>query len=791
MRTANVLRNFIFAVTAASVSTTSLPVLAQSSGAILEEIVVTARKREESLQDTPLAVTAFGAADLEQRNIGGISEISRYTPNIQFDNVASESGGGGSSQISIRGIGQTDYVLTVEPGVGLYMDGVYIGKSVGSLIDNVDIERVEVLRGPQGTLFGKNTIGGAVSVISKRPSEEFEASVDLTTGSFERLDVKTYISGPVHERLRLSFSGASQNREGHVRRVVVGDRAGNKESLFGRVVAEVDVTDNLLATFRFDMSNANEEAAGQVLIQADENGFFPSFHNAVDFPACATSANNGLLAFFGQGAFASPTVDDPARFSNPNCFNSQYENDLEDRENSGIGPNFSDTTVWGANMTFEWDLGAFDVKSITSYRNTDVNLAQDLAPNGAQYEDIVTQDIVLESVTQELQLSGTALSDRLDYTLGFFWSNETGSQAFGVQFDPVEFVSGGSIDNTSYAFFAQGTYDFTDQLALTLGMRYSKDELRFRPEQVFLEQFGASGQVLSNIFGPTIAPGQDILPRVFVDSHEDNFSPAVTLSYDWNEEVMTYFTYSQGYKAGGFTMRAFPATIPGVTTTITDPDLIIPAFGPEEVENFEIGLKSQLLDNRLRLNLAGFFTNYDDLQILANAGVGGLVPVIFNAGDADLWGFEAEAEFVATDWLRVNGSLGWLDHEYKRVDPNTPLTLDSELVNAPEWNASIGFTADVMNNDHGRAFLRFDWAHKGKQSKSPFNEVTLDQSAYDIVNMSLSWESVDQHWLATAGVTNLTDEIYIVSGTANTGTGITAASPSRPQEWFFKIKYSF
>ena len=760
------------------------PLLAQSesgSSAFLEEIVVTARKREESLQDTPLAVSAFNAGELEQRNITSVSEVSRYVPNIQFDNVASESGGGNSSQIAIRGIGQTDYVLTIEPGVGLYVDGVYVGKSMGSLIDNIDIERVEVMRGPQGTLFGKNTIGGAVSVISKRPSDEFEGSIEATAGNFDRIDGKVSINAPLSERMRIRLSGATQNRDGHVKRLLTGGREGNKEALFGRLVAEFDVTENFLATARFDVSDSNEEQAARVLLRADENGFFAGLHNAFDYPAC------------------SPALGDPARFTNPNCYNSQWATDLDDLENYSTGPNRSDTMVWGANLTLSWDIGAFNIKSITSFREVEVDIAQDLAPNPIIYNDWVYQDIDLESVTQELQLSGTAFNDRLSYLVGFFWQNEKGSQEFGVRFDPIRITSGGSIDNTSTAGFAQGTFDITDKLTLTFGARFTNDKIRFRPEQTIDEIFSASGEFLHAIFtlptDPPISladPGTPILPRVFVESDDNNFSPAVTLNYDLNDEIMTYFTYAQGFKAGGFTMRAFPPVLPGITTPITDPELIIPAFGPEEVEMFEIGIKSELFDRRMRLNLAGFVTNYDDLQLLALTGIGGLVPVIFNAGDARLWGIEAEGELIVNNWLRLNGSLGWLDHKYLRVDPNTAgVTEDNDLVNAPKWNASLGATLDLMNNDLGRGFLRIDWAHKGSQFKDPSNEPYIHQDAYNLLNMSLTWESVDRHWLATLGVTNLTDEIYIVSGIDNDGTGLSAASPSRPREWYARLKYTF
>jgi len=256
---------------------------------------------------------------------------------------------------------------------------------------------------------------------------------------------------------------------------------------------------------------------------------------------------------------------------------------------------------------------------------------------------------------------------------------------------------------------------------------------------------------------------------------------------------MTYVTYSEGFKAGGFTMRAFPPVIPGVTTPITDPNEIIPAFKPEEVSMYEIGLKSELFDRRLRLNIAAFTNDYKDLQLLALTGVGGLVPVIFNAGNATIKGFEVESEAVLTDRLRVNASVGYLDNEYDKVDPNTAgISIDNKLVNTPDWSWTLGATADLWSDSrYGTFSLRADWSHKGEQYKDPSNDPLLFQGDYDVVNASLRWASANENWEAVLGATNLTDEIYIVSGIDNDGTGITAANPSRPREWFLKLRYTY
>ena len=755
-----------------------------TQGLTLEEVVVTARKKEESLQDTPIAVSALGSAELELRNVSTIADISQFAPNIQFDNAASESGGGGTSQIAIRGVGQTDHVITVEPGVGLYMDDVYLGKTVGSLIDNIDIEMVEVLRGPQGTLFGKNTIGGAISVKSKRPTEEFEGYLDVTVGDDSRNDYKASVSGSLTDGIRSRLTLSSQNRDGYVSRPLLGEDGGDKDATFARLVTEFDFSENVMATVALDAGDSNENGAPNILLFADENGFFPILHNALDVPACVSPA---------AAVFGLPGTPDPARLTNPLCFNSQWNGELDDLSNYGVDETSSETDVRGASIKLEWQLSDdLSFKSITSSRSVEADVISSISPNPV-LDNQIGLHTDLDTLSQEFQLSGSAADGRLDYIVGLFWMNEEGSERFDVNFfDGLDIVSGGSIDNTSKAIFAQGTYDLSDRLSVTLGVRYSEDELRFRPEQSIGERLGASGAFIGAIFGPTVDQGRDILPRVFVDSKDENFLPLLTFSYDFTDGVMGYASYSQGYKSGGFTMRAFPAVIPGVTTPLTDPSDIIPAFGPEEVEQIELGIKSELFDRRLRLNAAVFRSDYTDLQLLATTGVGGLVPVIFNAGDAEIQGLELEFEFLATEWLRLNGSLGLLDQEYTFVDPNTAgITEDSDLANAPELTANIGATIDLMNNDSGLLFARVDWSYTDEQYKDPVNTPLLKQDAYDLLNVALNWESTDGNWLATLGVNNATDEIYIVSGTANSGNGIVSAVPSRPREWFARVKYSF
>ena len=755
---------------------------AQEDGAAiaLEEIVVTARRREESLQDTPVSVTALNADAIELRNIQSVADVTNYAPNIQFDSVASESGGGASSQISIRGIGQTDYAITIEPGVGLYLDGVYIGKSMGSLLDAVDLDSIQVLRGPQGTLFGKNTIGGAVVLTSKQPTDEYEGSVDVTVGEFDRLDFKASANLPVSDRFRVRGSFASLTRDGHVDRILTGDTQGNKDALSGRLIASANFTDSLDGTFAVDVSRIREESPGQVILEINESAFFAGLHNTITEPTC------------------DPALADPARLSNPNCANSQYAADIDDLNSTNTGPNQSDADIFGISATFDWDFSAAaSLKSITAYREVEVDVAQELVGIPA-YRNFVEQDIDLELFSQELQLSGESSDNRLTYIVGLYYGAEEGSQRFPVLLEPADFLSGGLIDNDSLAVFGQLEYAITDALTATVGGRYSTDTKRYTPVQEVLAVPASfqpfwDGLAADTSNGFLVQEGLALFPEVEVEREDKEFTPSLTLDYRFNESVLAYGSYSRGFKGGGFTMRGFPPVIPGVTTTETDPNVLIPNFGPEIADVFELGLKTNFWDGRARLNLAFFSTDYQDIQLTANVGVSSFVPVLINAGDVDINGFEAEGDFALSDWLQVNFGLGILDSEFSSLSQaalDAGTTLDSEVPNSPETTFNFGFTADFFENANSRLFLRADVSYKDSQFKTVANDAVLEQDSYTIVNAALNY-SFAERWRSTLGVSNITDEIYIVSGVANGGIGYAQAVVSRPREWFLSVKYEF
>ena len=753
----------------------------------LDTIVVTARRREENIQSTPIAVSAFSSKALEERNMQSSSDLTNFVPNIQFDNAASESGGGASSQISIRGIGQTDYVVTVEPGVGVYMDGVYVGKSMGSLLDTVDIERIEVLRGPQGTLFGKNTIGGAIQLFSKRPTDVLEAGAEITTGSFNRLDVKGNLSGPLSEAVRVRLSAAYQSRDGFVKRTTpdgtpTGERQGNMNRLSGRFVLEADLTDNLLATISLDATRIREETPGSVLLKVNDDGGLPYLFNA------------GI-----PGGVCLPAAG-PSRFENPYCYNSQYVTALDSHRTATSGPNRSDTDVLGGSLVLDWKGESIDLKSITAYRDVKVNIGQDLY-SSPYFFGTIGQDIDWTQFSQEFQASGEAADGRLNYVAGLFYSHEKATQYFPVDLLLVQFMSGGKVRNDSYAAFGQITYDVTDAFSMTVGARYTIDTRRFNPglQHVMGYDYHPTLEIpgfVNLIDGAFGAVGTPLFPAGWYKRTSKSFTPMVTASYKFTPDVMTYASFSKGFKGGGFTMRYFPPVQPEPGT---DPDDIISYAGPEKASAFEVGLKSELFDRRLRLNFAAFYTDYKDIQVTYvvdpdGAGpIGEFVPVLANSGTAHIKGFEVEANVVAADWLRFDGSLGYIDAKYVSFTAdalaNFPNAKSLVLPNTPKWTAHIGATLTMFDNDSGRLFARGDYSYRSSQYKNFSNDPTLRQGSYGLLNASVTYVAPSGSWQLTAGGTNLTDKTYIVSGEASSE--YSRAFISRPREWYASVKFNF
>lgn len=722
---------------------------------LLEEITVTARRTQENIQDTPVAVTALTEKVLAERAITDISGIAASTPSMRFDSAAAISGSSNSVSVFIRGVGQTDFNLTIDPGVGIYLDDVYISRSVGALLDTTDIERIEVLRGPQGTLFGKNTIGGAVVITSKRPGDEPGFNAEVTTGSFARADLRASADLPLSDTLRFRLTGAKLTRDGYVDRLVDGRESSDSDQLLGRLVTEWTPASDVTFGLAVDSTRVREATVGATALLIHEVNPLPAAI-PVHFP----TISNLLL----NGARCAPP--NPARFDDPVCYNSQWITGDPRRTWAG-GTNRSDSDIRGAALTVEAPLGKATFKSISAWRELDsrFDLDTDLSP--VQLVN-TANDYTQEQFSQEFQLSGKAIDARLRWLFGVYYLNETGTDVNRLTTVLTSFRSGGDIDNDSYAAFGQLVYELTERTSLTIGGRFTSETKRFAPDQV----------ILSTLPIPLpFAPGDRILPLGEVEVDSDEFTPSVSLAFAPNAGLLTYLSYAKGFKSGGFTQRIFP------------PEPETPSFRPEFVETWEAGLKAELFDRKLRWNSALFHSDYSDQQVIV---LDGFAPKVRNAGEARIRGMESELEAVPTERLRLNASVSWLDAEYREIDPRAaPVNLDSMLVNTPEWMFSAGVTGVLWSGDAGELSTRWDWFHSSELAKDAENTPELIQEPYDTLDGSFSYTSADARWIVSVGGTNLTGEDFLVSGNYNPAIGAVYGLYNRPREWYARVEVNF
>ncbi len=748
---------------------------------MMDEVVVTARKREEGLQSTPIAVSAFTGDSLEYRGVTKVDEIALFTPNLTFSNNPSFGGASNSASIYIRGIGQKEFLPTTEPGVGLYVDGVYIARSVGGILDLIDIERVEVLRGPQGTLFGRNTIGGALSITTRKPDEILSARASATYGTDDRIELKGSVNIPVTDTLFAKFSAAKLQQDGYLIRDD-GIDLGDDDTLTGRAALRWLASDNFEVNLSVEGTKDRENGPAVQLTDINLGNTLDP-----DTPPFAVIHNVGanLMAGGGPVPCANPgMINNPAV---PGCYDYRYVRG--NGTDAGTSPAFSNTDLWAVNLSMDWDVSdTIQLKSITSFRDLEGEFARDGDHSPfeiAEYYDELNQ----EQFTQEFQLLGNSFDGKFNWIVGLYYFQEKGNNENILNFTISRFRSGGSFDNTSYAAFAQGTYDITPRFHLTLGGRYTDESKKFTPDQVILEnKFAGSGDPLLD--APFMQAGQRILPFLEKEVSISEFTPMANLSYDVTDDLMTYVSYSEGFKSGGFTQRVFPPIVAPFTAPPGTADIdLIPTFDPEFVKVYEAGFKYATPNNRFRLNGAIFRTEYDDLQIQVFTSV---APVTKNAASATITGFELEMQAMPVANLFVEAGLGYLDAKYKDIDQATTfIDPDSEFERVPEWALSAGISYEVLLGEMGSLTPRVDWAYKSKIYNDAFNSPEIAQDGYHLVNANIAWTSADEDIGVVVGIKNLTDEEYRVTGINGDAMQAIESLFDRGRQWYVTLKAGF
>ncbi len=760
----------------------------------VEEIVVTAQKREQSLQDVPIAVTAFTGEELRQRSARAVADALDSAPNVSFTSGAS---GGDDAQFFIRGIGQVDNSLTVDPGVGVYIDEVYLGRQQGASFDLLDIERIEVLRGPQGTLFGRNTIGGAINVVTSDPSlDGFEGDVTFIGGSWSRFEGRARLNMPVADRVAVKVSALARSQEGFAENVFTSETFGDSESYAGRIDALFEANDSL--TFEASVDLAARRNSPQHTITRDVAGG-PAFCRFLPPPGGAPGGPGGPPGGPGGpppggpppgGAPGGPPpggapggAPPPAAFS-PLCI--PFPADLtnngdagQTEDNFASVPNQDDTDSWGASLVINWDAGPVQIKSITAYRELEEFGFSDF--DGSQYAFYdFTNEVDQSQFSQEVQVAGELLEGRSRFLLGGYYFDETvdntATLCVGTTADPLVRVCPSistpiDLEITTWALFGNLEFDITDRFSIFGGLRFSHEEKSQETASIFDNTSGMIPAALGipqgvvSLLGGTISDEQEF----------DSWTPKIGGSFDLNDTTLIYASYAEGFKSGGARLA--------VDT--------IQSYDPEEVSTYEIGVKSDLLDNRLRLNVAAFYSDYTDIQLLVSNELGQVSTA--NVGDAEIWGAEVEAFASPIRGLNLTAAIGWTDAEYTTINGTFPgLSIDDDLPLTPEWNfsASAAYTFFLANDDE--LTVRADWNWRSEFTYQLENDPLELSDSYGLLNLRGTWALIDPDIEFSAFVLNVLDEEYFRNMVDNRGQqGIATGSPGRPLEFGVEARFRF
>lgn len=788
------------------------------------EIVVTAQKRAENVQDVPIAITALTANSLSEKGINNVADIAASAPNTTLKSTAPFSGSSSILVAFIRGIGQNDFNFNLDPGVGVYLDGVYIARNIGTNSDLLDLDRIEVLKGPQGTLFGRNTIGGAINIVTRDPSNDFTYKGEITTGRYNRIDVRGSVDAPlVDDKLLTSFSFATKHRDGWQRHVPYpgaggfvtddyrdypslaqtrygGARSGNENQDIFRAKVLVKPTDNLKIVLSGDYMRTNEQATPSTLLGVvpDNPTTIIGLYNAcISLPQAVIDSLQLTAACGPRGNLESPTgvlsgLSGVNMDANPTNNRSPYSNAFVTGDPDvtyGAGPNFSKITNYGLSSTIGLDI-ADDVslKSITAYRHLKAAYGAD---NGGAPFNVLSTTFAdnQKQFSEELQLVGKALDQRWDFVFGAYYFHEYGSHD-----DAVNFVGGlvqvnspnNTYDTKAYALYTHNNFFVTDRFKITLGGRFTWENKSFtsgqRDENIIGLKVGLPGALYPDQSNPPTSYAR-LYPLGTFKQSFNNFSWRAGLDYKLTNDTMVYASFANGFKSGGWSTR--------LTLPVGN---VAPTFGPEKAETYEAGIKTTLFDRRLRLNAATFQTDYKDIQLVVQIGTS---PTFVNGGTGRIRGFEVEMQAVPVDGLSIDGSLGYLLARYLYVSPAAQgITTTSRFPNAPELTAHLGASYELKVGE-GAIVPRADWSYVSRIHTNAENTPLLVQSGYSTVDGSLTYRLPGDRFELQAGVKNIFDKRVLVSGFTNdtiaggSGQGaIIVGNYNRPREWFltFRIK---
>ena len=772
---------------ALGLSVSSMALAATPAADVLEEVTVTAQFRAQSVQTTPLSITAISGDLLQSRNQTNLSEITSQAPNVTLKPQGAAFGP--AMGASIRGVGQFDFNPALEPGVGISVDDVYFATLTGSVMDLLDLDRVEILRGPQGTLAGKNSIGGAIKLYSKKPEGE-GGYVAGTYGSRNRTDLRASGDFQVGDRTFMRISGVSKRQGGYIERrdfgcsfptsgvpilatsatnCVVGTN-GDVDYTALRAQIRFQATDTLEFGASADYTNDSRTPAGSVLVQG------------------STTVNANVQPVAGLALSQSVFVPTAGSYYN---YASYYNPAGTFKASSGATTPMLETRPvigvtfkgWGAAGTVDWKLtDKLSVKSVSAVREYDSYFANDndLSPLA---NSLGFGNLTFHSFSEELRLNGAAFdNDRVEYTVGGFYMRQKSVYATTQDLrysaaSLTQFVGNDPVNANTKAIFGHVSIKATDQLTVTGGLRNTQEH----------KDYTFSRRTYAGALHPALG-GLDGVTSNYDGSKMDY---RLNAQYQLTPGIMTYVQYATGFKGGGVSPRPF------------SPAQAVP-FKPETLKSYEFGVKADLFQKLLRVNASVFKSDYTDLQLGLSTCPAQYAPVspcavIANAGDAEIKGVEIETVLRPMDGLSIDASYSQLDFEYKRFNDfaggatnlrGPQFGMRPAYVPKSKWSAGIQY--EISLGDHGTLVPRLDLSHQGELFTSGFNAATNLIEAYNLSNARVTWRSPKGDWESAVEITNVGDKYYFLTRFDQfTTTGVTDGQPGRPREWALTVKRKF
>jgi iron complex outermembrane receptor protein len=722
----------------------------QQEATQLTEVTVSARRREESLEKVPVAVSAFSEEDMKDLQATSIDGLQGAVPNM---NIVQGRGSSSSVNIFIRGIGQPDALQTFDPGVGMYVDDVYYSRIQGALISLFDVDHVEVLRGPQGTLYGKNSTGGAVKVVTKNPGSTPEGSVEATFGNYGRREGRFYGSTPLSKdgAWSASLAGAITRNDGYVH-----DYSGHD---FNN-----DDTKSIRGKLRFHPSDTFD---GVLTLD------YTKMDTALTLGQPVSRLTRTDLVL-GTVTLLRPNLDEKYNFHTRTSFPS---NDGQELTHKGVALNMN----W--KLSDQWNL-----KSITAYRKLDSESYIDIDASQFELGDVFV-GFHQKQASQELQLAFDNGSN-VQSVFGAYFLRENvpstqyafADDLFAVAGRTVPFLRtiGDDLTTKSWAGFAHVNWEFVPSWTLAAGIRYSKENKDY-------------DRTTSTFWGAPLTALNETVP---LSRNKDwtAWTPTVSLQKQFDPQTMWYVSASRGFKSGGFNGRANSAA-----------EAKTAEFDPETVWTFETGLKLRSADNRLQANLAAFHSNYKDFQARVSEiqNPGSLTPTfafpVINAAKLKMDGFEAEGVALVGEGTRLSTQIGYLKAKYDRfddarLDPSNPQynpTIHDHVPFSPKWTARVAAT-QTFNLAGGALTVGADASYRTETWLSVDNYAALSQKAYTLVGAFGIFDSGDGHWQFRAGVRNATNKVYKTDGQEFSSVGnIRTAYYGMPRNYYASVRYNF